>query len=142
MTNNTDLILPRTAQRLPADVLLPGQEADVGSMMLEYEREQAKRVRRQVLPCDRTYVRRQVNDDAIILLNEMRKAGPCTAKYLAEKLTISTHKSANLIKSLTSANLAEKICLTVRGHVQKGSSKYRTGARERNDCWVYQAVAQ
>ena len=120
MTNNTDLILPRTAQRLPADVLLPGQEADAGAMMLEYEREQAKRVRRQVLPC----------------------AGPCTAKYLAERMSISTHKSANLIKSLTSANLAEKICLTVRGHVQKGSTKYRTGARERNDCWVYQAVAQ
>jgi len=142
MTNNTDLILPRTAQRLPVDVLLPGAEAKLGKAMLEYEREQAKRVRRQVLPCDRTYVRRQVNDDAIILLNEMRKAGPCTAKYLAERMSISTHKSANLIKSLTSANLAEKICMTVRGHVQKGSTKYRTGARERNDCWVYQAVAQ
>ena len=76
MTTNTNLILQRTTKRLPVDVLLPGQEAALGKAMLEFEREQAKQVRRQVLPTDRTYVRRQVNDDAIILLNEMRKAGP------------------------------------------------------------------
>ena len=142
MTNNTDLILARTTQRLPADVLLPGQEADAGAMMLEYEREQAKRVRRQVLPCDRTYVRRQVDDTAIILLNEMRKAGPCTAKHLAERLSISTHKSANLIKSLTVAGLAEKVCITRRSVVQEDNLPYRVGHRERNDCWVYRAYEQ
>jgi len=142
MTNNTDLIFPRTTQRLPADVLLPGAEKKLGKAMLEYEREQAKRVRRQVLPCDRTYVRRQVNDDAINLLNEMRKAGPCTAKYLAERLSISTHKSANLIKSLTVAGLAEKVCITRRSTVQEDNLPYLTGHRERNDCWVYKAWEQ
>jgi len=110
--------------------------------MLEFEREQAKQVRRQVLPADRTYVRRQVNDDAIILLNEMRKAGPCTAKYLAEVMSISTHKSANLIKSLTVAGLAEKVCITRRSVVQEDNLPYRVGHRERNDCWVYKAWEQ
>ncbi len=142
MTTSTDLILSRTAQRLPVDVLLPGQEAALGKAMLEYEREQAKQVRRQVLPADRTYVRRQVNDDAIILLNEMRKAGPCTAKYLAEVMSISTHKSANLIKSLTVAGLAEKVCITRRSVVQEDNPPYLTGHRERNDCWVYKAWEQ
>ena len=117
MTTNTDLILTRTTQRLPVDVLQPGAEAALGKAMLEYEREQAKQVRRQVLPADRTYVRRQVDDAAIILLNEMRKAGPCTAKYLAEVMSISTHKSANLIKSLTVAGLAEKVFITRRSVV-------------------------
>lgn len=142
MTTSTDLILSRTAQRLPVDVLRPGAEAALGKAMLEYEREQAKCVRRQVLPIDRTYVRRQVNDDAIILLNEMRKAGPCTAKYLAERLSISTHKSANLIKSLTVAGLAEKVCITRRSVVQEDNPPYLTGHRERNDCWVYKAWEQ
>ena len=142
MTTSTDLILSRTAQRLPVDVLLPGQEAALGEARVEYEREQAKQVRRQVLPADRTYVRRQVNDDAIILLNEMRKAGPCTAKYLAEVMSISTHKSANLIKSLTVAGLAEKVCITRRSVVQEDNLSYRVGHRERNDCWVYKAYEQ
>jgi len=142
MKTNTDLIFPRTAQRLRADVLLPGQESALGLDMLEHEREQARKVRRQVLPCDRIYVRRRVDDRAIILLNELRKVGPCTAKYMAERMSIRTHKIANLMKSLTTASLAEKVCMTHRNHVQKNSSKYRTGARERNDCWVYQAVSQ
>ena len=142
MTNNTYLILPRTAKRLPVDVLRPGAEAALGKAMLEFEREQAKQVRRQVLPTDRTYVRRQVDDTAIILLNEMRKAGPCTAKYLAERLSISTHKSANLIKSLTVAGLAEKVCITRRSVVQEDNLPYLTGHRERNDCWVYKAWEQ
>jgi len=142
MTISTDLILTRTTKRLPVDVLLPGQEAALGKAMLQFEREQAKQVRRQVLPADRTYVRRQVNDDAIILLNEMRKAGPCTAKYLAEVMSISTHKSANLIKSLTVAGLAEKVCITRRSVVQEDNLPYRVGHRERNDCWVYKAWEQ
>ena len=142
MTTNTDLILTRTTQRLPVDVLQPGAEAALGKAMLEYEREQAKQVRRQVLPADRTYVRRQVDDAAIILLNEMRKAGPCTAKYLAEVMSISTHKSANLIKSLTVAGLAEKVCITRRSVVQEDNLSYRVGHRERNDCWVYKAWEQ
>ena len=142
MKTSTDLILSRTAQRLPVDVLLPGAEAALGKAMLEYEREQAKQVRRQVLPTDRTYVRRQVDDAAIILLNEMRKAGPCTAKYLAEVMSISTHKSANLIKSLTVAGLAEKVCITRRSVVQEDNPPYLTGHRERNDCWVYKAYEQ
>ena len=142
MTTNTDLMLTRTTQRLPVDVLQPGAEAALGKAMLEYEREQAKQVRRQVLPADRTYVRRQVDDAAIILLNEMRKAGPCTAKYLAEVMSISTHKSANLIKSLTVAGLAEKVCITRRSVVQEDNLSYRVGHRERNDCWVYKAWEQ
>ena len=142
MTTNTDLILTRTTQRLPVDVLQPGAEAALGKAMLEYEREQAKQVRRQVLPADRTYVRRQVDDAAIILVNEMRKAGPCTAKYLAEVMSISTHKSANLIKSLTVAGLAEKVCITRRSVVQEDNLSYRVGHRERNDCWVYKAWEQ
>ena len=142
MTTSTDLILQRTTKRLPVDVLLPGQEAALGKAMLEFEREQAKQVRRQVLPTDRTYVRRQVDDAAIILLNEMRKAGPCTAKYLAEVMSISTHKSANLIKSLTVAGLAEKVCITRRSVVQEDNLPYLTGHRERNDCWVYKAWEQ
>ena len=142
MTTNTDLILQRTTQRLPVDVLQPGAEAALGKAMLEYEREQAKQVRRQVLPADRTYVRRQVDDAAIILLNEMRKAGPCTAKYLAEVMSISTQKSANLIKSLTVAGLAEKVCITRRSVVQEDNLSYRVGHRERNDCWVYKAWEQ
>ena len=142
MTTNTDLILSRTEHRLPVDVLRPGAEAALGKAMLQFEREQAKQVRRQVLPADRTYVRRQVNDDAIILLNEMRKAGPCTAKYLAEVMSISTHKSANLIKSLTVAGLAEKVCITRRSVVQEDNLPYLTGHRERNDCWVYKAWEQ
>jgi len=142
MTTNTDLILSRTTKRLPVDVLRPGAEAALGKAMLEYEREQAKQVRRQVLPTDRTYVRRQVDDAAIILLNEMRKAGPCTAKYLAERLSINTHKSANLLKSLTVAGLAEKVCITRRSVVQEDNPPYLTGHRERNDCWVYKAYEQ
>ena len=142
MTTNTDLILIRTTQRLPVDVLQPGAEAALGKAMLEYEREQAKQVRRQVLPADRTYVGRQVNHDAIILLNEMRKAGPCTTKYLAEVMSISTHKSANLIKSLTVAGLAEKVCITRRSVVQEDNLSYRVGHRERNACWVYKAWEQ
>ena len=142
MTTSTDLILQRTTHRLPVDVLRPGAEAALGKAMLQVEREQAKQVRRQVLPTDRTYVRRQVNDDAIILLNEMRKAGPCTAKYLAEVMSISTHKSANLIKSLTVAGLAEKVCITRRSVVQEDNLSYRVGHRERNDCWVYKAWEQ
>lgn len=142
MTTNTNLILIPTAKGWAFDVLLPGQEAALGKAMLEYEREQAKQVRRQVLPTDRTYVRRQVDDAAIILLNEMRKAGPCTAKYLAERLSISTHKSANLIKSLTVAGLAEKVCITRRSTVQEDNLPYLTGHRERNDCWVYKAWEQ
>ena len=142
MTTSTDLILSRTTKGWAFDVLLPGQEAALGKAMLRFEREQAKQVRRQVLPADRTYVRRQVNDDAIILLNEMRKAGPCTAKYLAEVMSISTHKSANLIKSLTVAGLAEKVCITRRSVVQEDNLPYLTGHRERNDCWVYKAWEQ
>ena len=72
----------------------------------------------------------------------MRKAGPCTAKYLAERLSISTHKSANLIKSLTVAGLAEKVCITRRSVVQEDNPPYLTGHRERNDCWVYKAWEQ
>lgn len=142
MTTNTNLILRRTAKRLPVDVLLPGQEASLGADMLEHEREQAKHVRRPVLPVDRTYVRKRVDDAAIIALNELRKSGPATAKYIAGRMMISTHRAANLIKSLTTTNLAEKVCMTVRGHVSKGSAEYRTGERERNDCWVYKAVDQ
>lgn len=142
MTTSTDLILSRTAQRLPADVLRQRQEAALGKAMLEFEREQAKQVRRQVLPTDRTYVRRQVDDAAIILLNELRKAGPSTAKYLAERLSINTHKSANLLKSLTVAGLAEKVCITRRSVVQQDNLPYKTGYRERNDCWVYKAYEQ
>ena len=142
MTTNTGLNLSCTAKGWAFDVLLPGQEAALGKAMLRFEREQAKQVRRQVLPTDRTYVRRQVNDDAIILLNEMRKAGPCTAKYLAEVMSISTHKSANLIKSLTVAGLAEKVCITRRSVVQEDNLPYRVGHRERNDCWVYKAWEQ
>jgi len=142
MATSTDLILPRTTKRLPVDVLLPGQEAALGKAMLEYEREQAKQVRRQVLPTDRTYVRRQVDDAAIILLNELRKAGPSTAKYLAERLSINTHKSANLLKSLTVAGLVEKVCITRRSVVQQDNLPYRVGHRERNDCWVYKAYEQ
>jgi len=142
MTNNTGLILIPTAKGWAFDVLLPGQEAALGKAMLEYEREQAKQVRRQVLPTDRTYVRRQVDDAAIILLNELRKAGPATAKYLAERLSINTHKSANLLKSLTVAGLAEKVCITRRSVVQQDNLPYRVGHRERNDCWVYKAYEQ
>ena len=142
MTTSTNLILQRTTKRLPVDVLRPGAEAALGKAMLEFEREQAKQVRRQVLPTDRTYVRRQVDDAAIILLNELRKAGPSTAKYLAERLSINTHKSANLLKSLTVAGLAEKVCITRRSVVQQDNLPYKTGYRERNDCWVYKAYEQ
>ena len=144
MTTNTNLILQRTTQPIAQYTEKEKNmlKAVTGKAMLEYEREQAKQVRRQVLPADRTYVRRQVDDAAIILLNEMRKAGPCTAKYLAEVMSISTHKSANLIKSLTVAGLAEKVCITRRSVVQEDNLSYRVGHRERNDCWVYKAWEQ
>lgn len=137
------------------------QEAEVGANWLEFERSQAKQARRKILPCDRAYVAATVDDSAITMLNELRKAGPATAKYLANKMAISTNQAANRMKSLHTANLVEKLFMTVRTTVDRANGivtvkdirhakglreqngiMYRVGFGEKNDVWVYQAVTK
>ena len=137
------------------------QEAAVGARWLKFERSQAKQTRRPILPCDRAYVKATVDDSAINMLNELRKAGPSTAKYLAKKMAISTHQAANWMKSLYTANLVEKLFMTVRTTVdhengivtvkdirhanglrERNGVMYRVGDGEKNDVWVYQAVTK
>ena len=137
------------------------QEAEVGAIRLEFERSQAKQGRRPILPCDRAYVAATVDDSAITMLNELRKAGPSTAKYLANKMAISTNQAANRMKSLHTANLVEKLFMTVRTTVDRANGiitvkdirhakglreqngiMYRVGFGEKNDVWVYQAVTK
>ena len=137
------------------------QEAEVGAIRLEFERSQAKQGRRPILPCDRAYVKATVDDSAITMLNELRKAGPSTAKHLANKMAVSTNQAANWMKSLHTANLVEKLFMTVRTTVDRANGiitvkdirhakglreqngiMYRVGFGEKNDVWVYQAVTK
>ena len=67
------------------------QEAAVGARWLGFERSQAKQMRRPILPCDRAYVKATVDESAITMLNELRKAGPSTAKYLQTPLKPCVH---------------------------------------------------
>ena len=141
--------------------MTPEQESEIGASWLKFERSQAKQTRRPILPCDRAYVKATVDDSAIIMLNELRKAGPSTAKYLANKMAISTHQAANWMKSLYTANLVKKLFMTVRTTVdhengimtikdirhanglrERNGIMYRVGDGEKNDVWVYQAVTK
>jgi len=105
--------------------------------MLEFERQQAARGNRPVLPSDKRTYPKHMNEVSIGVLQELRKVPAATTYYIADQLGFSTAKASNCLNALAAANFARKVGLS-----GKIDSPYAEGKAPKSKVWVYEATEQ
>ena len=103
--------------------------------MLEFERLQAARGNRPVLPSDKRSYPKAMNEVSIGVLQELRKVPAATTYYIADQLCVSTAKASNCLNALAAANFARKVGLS-----GKIDSPYAEGKAPKSKVWVYEAT--
>ena len=111
-------------------------EAQIMNKMLEFERLQAARGNRPVLPSDKKAFPKRMSEQNIFVLSELRKVSAATSYYIADQLGLSTAKASNCLSALYAANYATKLGLS-----GKIDEPYAEGeSPKKSKVWVYQAV--
>ena len=105
--------------------------------MLEFERLQAAKGNRPVLPSDKRTYPKHMNEVSIGVLQELRKVPAATTYYIADQLGFSTAKASNCLNALAAANYARKVGLS-----GKIDSPYAEGKAPKSKVWVYEATEQ
>lgn len=103
--------------------------------MLEFERLQAAKGNRPVLPSDKRTYPKHMNEVSIHVLQELRKVPAATTYYIADQLGFSTAKASNCLNALAAANYARKVGLS-----GKIDSPYAEGKAPKSKVWVYEAT--
>ena len=103
--------------------------------MLEFERLQAAKGNRPLLPSDKRTYPKHMNEVSIGVLQELRKVPAATTYYIADQLGFSTAKASNCLNALAAANYARKIGLS-----GKIDSPYAEGKAPKSKVWVYEAT--
>ena len=138
----------QNTNRLPADVLLPGQENALGKAMLERERRDAKTLAprntfypdmmtkritlREPLPCDARNQAKKLNGQQKEIISFLTTKGPATVTAVSQGTGMVANSVAANMSALANANLIVKL------HTIRKPGK--TVAAGRRDCWVYGAV--
>ena len=110
-------------------------EAQTMNKMLEFERLQAARGNRPVLPSDKRSYPKAMNEVSIGVLQELRKVPAATTYYIADQLGFSTAKASNCLNALAAQNFARKVGLS-----GKIDSPYAEGKAPKSKVWVYEAT--
>jgi len=106
--------------------------------MLEFERLQAARGNRPILPSDKKAFPKRMSEQNIFVLSELLKVPAATSYYIADQLGLSTAKASNCLSALYAANYVIKLGLS-----GKINEPYAEGeSPKKSKVWVYQAVEQ
>ncbi len=104
-------------------------EAELGKLMLAWERQQYKLRKRPVLPCDvprrEAVPVKKIHHD---ILRDLRKHGASSSNDIASRLGVSPHKIANSIRGMT-----------ITGLVRKKDKQKRDSYKNNNAQWLYEA---
>ena len=139
----------QNTKRLPADVLLPGEENALGKAMIERERRDAKTLAprgtfypdmmtkritlREPLPCDARNHAKKLSAQQKEIVSFLTTKGPATVTAVSQGTGMNANSVAANMSALANVNLIVKL------HTIRKNGK--TVAAGRRDCWVYGAAS-